>query len=87
MKNHSETGHGINVCNLKKTIDTCKRFGSYYAPSNSEITIYNLLGEPVIRKNMIETNIKLDVSKLIAGIYLVKIETGTNVYSRKFVKQ
>jgi len=42
MKNHSETGHGINVCNLKKTIDTCKRFGSYYAPSNSEITIYNL---------------------------------------------
>ena len=42
MKNHSETGHGINVCNLKKTIDTCKRFGSYYAPSNSEISIYNL---------------------------------------------
>ncbi|MEO8150065.1 MAG: T9SS type A sorting domain-containing protein [Bacteroidia bacterium] len=55
--------------------------------NHSTVSVYDLLGNILI-KNLNHTDkINLDVSKLTPGIYVVKIETGTNLFTQKFVKQ
>jgi len=38
----SESGHAVNIANLKKLADACAGFGVKYNPSNTDITVANL---------------------------------------------
>lgn len=50
----------------------------------SSVRIYNVLGQSVLEKEMINDKLSIDVSKLNKGIYIVKFEsTGSEVYSKK----
>jgi hypothetical protein len=59
------------------------------ASGTSEITVTNLMGSVVLRKNITvtegENNRKLDVSILSNGIYLVQVKTGTDSQTAKLV--
>ena len=47
--------------------------------------IYNVVGEKVINNKLI--NDKIDITKLSAGIYFLKIYTNEGIITRKFIKQ
>lgn len=50
------------------------------------ISIINLNGQTVLNKEVFVTN-RIDISDLQNGIYMARIESGTNIYSKKFVVQ
>ncbi|MBL7765854.1 MAG: hypothetical protein JNJ58_07170 [Chitinophagaceae bacterium] len=50
MKNISETGHGINLSNMKLQIDHCTSFGAAYNPSNADLSIANMTAKWDIAK-------------------------------------
>ncbi|GDX53474.1 hypothetical protein LBMAG27_25210 [Bacteroidota bacterium] len=42
MPSTSESGHAVNIANLKLLADKCAGFGAAYNPSNSDISVVNL---------------------------------------------
>lgn len=57
-----------------------------YTSTISKITILNLLGQEVFKKNINATQSQIDISSLANGSYLVKIETGDLLKTVKIVK-
>ncbi len=53
------------------------------AKVNGEIRIHNILGELLFSENKTKQNHRIDVSKLPAGIYIIKLEN----FTAKFVKE
>jgi hypothetical protein len=51
------------------------------------IAIFNVLGQEVVNKSTNESSIRLDVSGLNAGVYLVKTIIDGKVSSTKFIKE
>lgn len=51
------------------------------------ISIYNMLGQEVLAKNLESQQADIDVSTLAAGTYLVKITSGETVQTKKIVKK
>ena len=52
----------------------------------TEIKVYNLMGKLVMQQGSNNTLTQLNISKLAAGFYLVKINDGKETRSAKFVK-
>lgn len=57
--------------------------------SQKTITVFNVHGKKVITKQVMQTQLQLDVSKLSAGIYYIQVEDANakKSYSGKFIKQ
>ncbi|CAH8281452.1 putative secreted protein (Por secretion system target) [Mariniflexile fucanivorans] len=53
---------------------------------DTKITIYTLNGQKVMQTNPIETKVKMDVSKLSSGVYILKINDSSKSITRKIVK-
>ncbi|MCY1367167.1 hypothetical protein D9M69_540900 [compost metagenome] len=53
----------------------------------SNVAIYNLLGQEVMRKMDIDGDKQVDVSSLSPGTYLVKINTNSKTETYKIIKQ
>jgi hypothetical protein len=53
---------------------------------NQPVTIYNLMGQPVINKIMTGNRITINISGLQAGVYFVREGSGENQMVTKFVK-
>ena len=53
----------------------------------SEIKVYNLVGKLIMQQEALNTLTQLNVSKLSAGFYLVKVNDGKEIRSAKFIKQ
>ena len=51
------------------------------------LAIYNTLGQEVMNKEVSGTNVRLDVSELNAGIYIVKTNVDGKISSTKFIKE
>lgn len=51
------------------------------------IAIFNVLGQEVVNKSTNESSIRLDVSGLNAGVYVIKTVIDGNVSSTKFIKE
>ena len=51
----------------------------------TNVTIYNMNGSNIFTNTKIKDN-KLDLTFLDRGVYLIKIGTETNVYSKKIIK-
>jgi len=53
------------------------------------IKIFNILGEQVLQSaiNNMESEIKIDVSKLNSAIYFLEINDGKNIFRKKFLKE
>jgi hypothetical protein len=51
------------------------------------ISIFNILGQEVVNKLTNESSVRLDVSGLNAGVYVVKTIIDGNVSSTKFIKE
>ena len=47
-----------------------------YSKTIESVTVFNLLGQKVIDKKANDSNIKIDMSSLEAGAYLVKLSSG-----------
>jgi len=50
------------------------------------ITIYNLMGQSVIKQSLIKNNTLIDISSLTKGIYLIKVYNEDGFGVKKFVK-
>jgi len=54
----------------------------------SEVSMFDVNGRVVLRREMSEANTQLDVSALPAGIYIMRIKNGTNEVNRtKIIKE
>jgi len=53
----------------------------------TEIKVYNIMGNLVMRQIINKTNTQLNVSKLPAGVYMVSANDGTITNNSKFVKE
>jgi hypothetical protein len=49
------------------------------------VRLLSLLGEVLITKEILENEVRIDVSKLTTGIYIVEVETGEFMFARKLV--
>jgi hypothetical protein len=54
--------------------------------NKGEIKIYNLSGEKVFEKVIINSKIEIDISNLPIGFYFIKVSDGENVAVKRFVK-
>ena len=54
---------------------------------NSNLIIYNLLGQEVLVKSLLNTSEIIDVSALKSSTYLVKITSETNTFQTKIIKE
>ena len=52
----------------------------------SSVSIYNLLGQEIISFKGNDVLMNVDVSELSSGTYLVKVQAGDSVSSKKFIK-
>ncbi|HEY8918644.1 MAG TPA: T9SS type A sorting domain-containing protein, partial [Chitinophaga sp.] len=54
----------------------------------SEVSMFDVNGRVVLRREMSEANTQLDISALPAGIYIMRIKNGANEVNRtKIIKQ
>jgi hypothetical protein len=53
----------------------------------TEIKVYNLMGKLVMQQENGNTLTQLNISKLSAGFYLLKVNNGKEIRSAKFIKQ
>jgi len=51
------------------------------------IAVYNILGQEVMNREANDSTIRLDVSSLNAGVYVIKTMIDGNVSSTKFIKE
>ncbi|WP_299258317.1 glycoside hydrolase family 9 protein [uncultured Aquimarina sp.] len=54
---------------------------------SSSIELYSIQGKKVFSKELNSNQSNLDISNLSAGLYLVKINSNTNSYTTKIIKQ
>lgn len=54
--------------------------------SGSTISIYSMLGQPLLRNHLQDSCTRLDISMLPDGIYFVRLNSGNWVQSSRFVK-
>jgi len=57
------------------------------AKANGSIKIYSAIGTLVKLVEMEDNEIKIDISELSAGLYLISIETKKEVITKKFIKK
>ena len=55
--------------------------------NNSEISIYNITGQLLIHQKMLKQKTIIDISSLIQGLYVVKLNNDKGVSVAKFVKE
>ncbi len=53
----------------------------------ADIRIFDIYGKLVLQQSSTRTNTQLDVSKLSAGVYMMKIKDSKNEYSAKIIKE
>jgi GH25 family lysozyme M1 (1,4-beta-N-acetylmuramidase) len=51
------------------------------------ILIYNLQGQLILQQPMLRSKTTIDISGFTAGMYFIKVKTGSGVEVKKFVKQ
>jgi hypothetical protein len=55
--------------------------------SNTVVSIYDFTGKVILEENsLLSSNLRLNISALKAGIYLVQIKSEEGVFTRKLVK-
>lgn len=54
--------------------------------SNANIVIFDLQGKEILNENLNRT-MQVDVSTLPAGLFLVKVVNGNNIYTQKLIKR
>ena len=70
-----------NPANDKITIE------STIINKDAMISIYNIQGQLLIQRPMLQTKINIDASGFTEGIYYVKVKTEKDVAVKKFVKE
>jgi PKD repeat protein len=85
---------GITVCSINKSFLIYPNPASDYLTlkfaqntSNSEIKIYNLLGELKSTSRKSSTESTIDISDLSNGVYIIEVTTEKNIMRQKFIKQ
>ncbi|MBS1613258.1 MAG: T9SS type A sorting domain-containing protein [Bacteroidetes bacterium] len=53
----------------------------------NNISVYNLLGEKVMERNLNSTAAQLNIEDLHSGIYLLSIKADGNTYTKRFTKE
>ncbi len=54
---------------------------------NSQLLVYNLVGELLQTQPFIEYKTEVNVVRLPAGLYIIKVVDGTSTYTGKFIKE
>jgi hypothetical protein len=56
-------------------------------PANSKITIHDRMGHVSMTLDSQDRSISIDIQKLKPGLHIIRIESGTQVYSTSFQKE
>jgi hypothetical protein len=57
------------------------------SPGKQCLSIYNVLGKEILRKNFYSQKYSVNVSVLADGIFIAEVQSGKNIVRRKFVKE
>ena len=91
------TSSGVSGINKHEIINS--HFNFYPNPSKHKITlettlngetqllIFNLNGQQMMERKFLDSNLEIDISKLPAGIYFVKIQNRNNIEVKKLIKE
>ena len=52
----------------------------------STLTIYNVLGKVVLKKNIEKSDTSINVSSLASGLYVISLQSSHSTKSFKFIK-
>ena len=94
--NQPYTGVGLNNIEIKEknkiTVYPNPTKGDVYITTQGEkinsFLLYNINGQLILKSEKLKTtNEKINLSAFSKGVYIIKIITNKNVYSRKVVKQ
>ncbi len=80
IKNKFEIKIFPNPTNEKITIDGV-------ALQNSNLSIYNIVGELILQKQLSNSKNEIDISNIPKGIYIIKIESAQGVILQKLIKE
>jgi len=69
------------------TIDELTLMFKHDLGETAEITIFDLMGRQLEQHQMTTNKLKLDITTLPQGLYLIKVQTDESTTSRRFVKQ
>ncbi|WP_146185900.1 T9SS type A sorting domain-containing protein [Flavobacterium album] len=58
-----------------------------YSNTIKSVVVYNLLGQPVVSKDVNANTVQLDMSALAAGSYIMKVESGDSIATIKVIKR
>jgi hypothetical protein len=57
-----------------------------HADRNTQVTIFDLTGKPVLQRASLQSSQTIDISKLSPGVYMVKCRQGNKVQQTKLLK-
>jgi hypothetical protein len=60
---------------------------TFYSSENKSLTLFNSLGERILKENFQEQKHLLNVSSLASGIYLIEVKTENSIITKRIVKQ
>lgn len=52
-----------------------------------EITIFNIVGDPMVVRQSVIENVEINISNLSDGVYIVAINNGNEVVTQRLVKR
>ncbi|WP_347066136.1 T9SS type A sorting domain-containing protein [Flavobacterium sp. WV_118_3] len=58
-----------------------------YSEPISNVTVYNMLGQKVIVKNSVETQVAIDMSDLASGAYIAHVKSGDAMQEIRIIKK
>lgn len=59
----------------------------FLTKQNLEVIIYNVIGKQILVKNISKDNNTIDISNLVKGIYVVKLNSNQGSATKKLIKQ
>jgi hypothetical protein len=94
-----DTNCGINIGTIEIPVEGL-RFTVFPNPVKDELTVqslkfkegsilkvYDMLGKEIYSQSVTSLNFKLQTSNWHSGIYLLQLQTGTNVFTKRVVKE
>jgi len=70
-----------NPASTQVTIETSS------TPAKSQLSVWDVFGKQIIRRNFTETKMKIDISNLPSGVYFVRLTGEKTMQMWKFMKQ
>lgn len=79
-------GSGISIFPNPVSKEISFKLGDFFLPKETFVSVYNSLGQQIIYNKVESSESNVDLRQLDNGTYLLRINNGRKIESRKFIK-